>query len=205
MTGNTPICSSLGISPIEMDTCPSPHLQGCCGAEGCRRRPATWMRACELSPPMLPHRTPWGAIRAWGTSPQGGHVPHPVVLLFLCHCAQMWHTGGLPLPWGAEEAQECSPLRWPWRGPERGSSTCSQSLLLPHRSSETLEGQCSAVQPCARIRPQGRGSADFPHLRRAQVLFAAEGPWAPRGQRGCACHRPLMGGECLLLGRLQRV
>ena len=54
------------LSPREMDTCCSPHLQGCWWEEWCRGRPSDWRRGYRISVPICPHRTPGGAISAWG-------------------------------------------------------------------------------------------------------------------------------------------
>lgn len=108
----------------------------------------------------------------------------------------MCHRG--VLPWVAEEAQGFSPLHQPTPEWATAWEKCQQQepppVPLPCRD---VEEQRSAVQPYARIRPQQRGSPNFPLLRRVQVLFSADGPWAPRGQQGCACHRRIKGRECL--------
>ena len=36
------------------------------------------------------------------------------------------------------------------------------------------------------------------------MLFSAEGPWAPRGQQGCACHSHVTGEECLSCWQVSR-
>ena len=115
----------------------------------------------------------------------------------------MWPRG--VLPWASEEAQGCFPLHQPTLEWARAWEKClSKSLLLPRCPAEMLKGLHSAVQHCAKIRPQRKGCPDFPHLRRVQVLFSAEGPWAPRGQQDCACHRHFMGGKGLSCWRVSR-
>ena len=92
-------------SPMETEACPSPHVQGCWGAEWCTGRPGAWMRGRFL---LLSTTQPGVPSEPGGTSPQGGHFPHPVALLLPWSWGQMWHRG--VLPWVAEEAQGFSRL-----------------------------------------------------------------------------------------------
>ena len=141
----------------------------------------------------MPPPHPLGCHQCLGAAqPRGGIFPHPrggiSLTLLHCSCCRVWDrcgtegccTGGQRRLRGFLLS-----IDQPQRGPEHGRSACSKSLLLPHCPAETLKGQHSAVQPSARIRPQRRGSPDFPRLRKIPVLFSAEGPWTPRGHQGC--------------------
>ena len=141
----------------------------------------------------MPPPHPRGGHQCLGAAqPRGGILPHPregiSLTLLHCSCCRVWDrcgtegccTGGQRRLRGFLLS-----IDQPQKGPEHGRSACSKSLLLPHCPAETLKGQHSAVQPSARIRPQRRGSPDFPRLRTIPVLFSAEGPWTPRGHQGC--------------------
>lgn len=192
-------------SPMEMEACPSPHLQGSCGAEERRGRPSAWRRGSEVSAPVSP---PPHALECHQSL--GAPRPREGISLTLLHCSccgagDRCATEGCCPGWQRRLRGRgfLFSIKTPWSGPEHGSSTCSKSLVLPHCPAEMLKGQHSAVQPWARVRPQQRGSPNFPRLRRIQGLFSAEGPWAARGQQDCTCHRYTMGGECLLLASIK--
>ena len=134
------------------------------GNRGLQGEACAWRRGYKISATTSPPQHALGCHRSLG-------APHPRqgISLTLLHCSccgvgDTCGTEGCCPGWqrrlrGRGFLLSIDPSR---SGPKRGSSTCSKSLLLPHCPTEALKGQHSAVQPCARIRPQHRGSPSFP-------------------------------------------